>query len=105
MAKAGPVTVSFDWETLREVLDNDINRLAQFIMDEIPGEPCEGQGAIDTAIRLLRAAYVEGALVTTIVKSEKLDEWERKGMMPASCDCSGEQDLDIGQAEDNSGSH
>jgi hypothetical protein len=36
---------------------DDVRRLADFIIDEVPGEPSESQGAIDTAIRLLRAAY------------------------------------------------
>lgn len=31
-----------------------IDKLASFIMDEIPGEPSESEGAIDCAIRLLR---------------------------------------------------
>jgi hypothetical protein len=34
---------------------NEIDKLAQFIMREIPGEPSQNQGAADTAIRLLRA--------------------------------------------------
>ena len=33
-----------------------INKLAKFIMDEIPGEPSESEGAVDVAIRLLRAS-------------------------------------------------
>lgn len=35
-----------------------IGQLAEFILAEIPGEPAESQGAVETAIRLLRAAYV-----------------------------------------------
>ena len=34
-------------------LSNEIDRLALFIMDNVPGEPSKSQGAIDTAIRLL----------------------------------------------------
>lgn len=37
-----------------EPLDSQIQRLANFIMAEIPGEPSQNEGAIDTAIRLLR---------------------------------------------------
>jgi hypothetical protein len=33
-----------------------IERLAEFIMFEIPGEPSESQGAVDTVIRWIRAA-------------------------------------------------
>ena len=33
---------------------NQIERLAQFILREMPGEPEGGEGAVDTAIRLLR---------------------------------------------------
>jgi hypothetical protein len=32
----------------------EVERLASFIMDEIPGEPSQSEGAIDCAIRLLR---------------------------------------------------
>ena len=39
---------------LAETPENQINRLAQFIMDEAPGEPRQSEGAVDTAIRLLR---------------------------------------------------
>lgn len=35
-----------------------IGHLADFIMAEVPGEPSASEGAIETAIRLLRAAYV-----------------------------------------------
>ncbi len=38
-------------------LAKQIQTLADFIMREIPGEPSQDQGAVDTAIRLLRAAY------------------------------------------------
>lgn len=32
-----------------------IDRLATYIMENIPGEPSQSQGAIDTAIRLLQS--------------------------------------------------
>jgi hypothetical protein len=31
-----------------------IDRLASFIMHEVPGEPSQSQGAVDTAIRIIR---------------------------------------------------
>lgn len=37
-----------------ESLESQVDRLARFIMGEIPGEPSQSQGAVDTAIRLLR---------------------------------------------------
>lgn len=38
---------------------SDVERLAGFVLAEIPGEPSENEGAVDCAIRLLRRAYVE----------------------------------------------
>lgn len=35
--------------------DAQINELAEFIMHEVDGEPSENQGAVDTAIRVIRA--------------------------------------------------
>ena len=42
-------------------LSGEIDRLARFIMDEIEGEPSEDEGAVDTAIRLLRAGLENGS--------------------------------------------
>ena len=39
-------------------LSDQIGRLADFIMREIPGEPSQSQGAVDTAIRLLKQIVV-----------------------------------------------
>ena len=36
-----------------QYLSNEIDRLAEFIINNVKGEPKENQGAIDTAIRLL----------------------------------------------------
>lgn len=41
-------------QTAGESLETQVARLAEFIMTTIPGEPSKDQGAIDTAIRLLR---------------------------------------------------
>ena len=41
-------------EKPRESLKKQTERLANFIMGNIPGEPSQDQGAIDTAIRLLK---------------------------------------------------
>jgi hypothetical protein len=40
-----------------ESAEVQIDRLAKFIMNEIPGEPSQSEGAVDTAIRLLREAF------------------------------------------------
>lgn len=40
-----------------EPLELQVERLAQFILDNIPGEPSQNEGAIDVAIRLLGKHY------------------------------------------------
>lgn len=40
---------------IEDALREQIDRLAKFIMAEIPGEPSLSEGAVDTAIRLLRS--------------------------------------------------
>lgn len=35
-------------------LESQINELASFIIREVPGEPSENQGAVDTAVRIIR---------------------------------------------------
>lgn len=42
-----------------EPLDAQVARLAGFIVEAIPGEPSRSEGAIDTALRLLRRAYAQ----------------------------------------------
>jgi hypothetical protein len=38
-----------------ETLESQVDRLANFIMAEVPGEPSQSEGAIDTAIRIIRS--------------------------------------------------
>lgn len=38
-------------------LDEQISQLANYIMQNVPGEPSRSEGAVDTAIRLLREKY------------------------------------------------
>lgn len=38
----------------RSESQRQIDRLAEFIMNEVPGEPSMSQGAVETAIRLIR---------------------------------------------------
>jgi hypothetical protein len=40
----------------RDALGGQINRLANFIMSEVPGEPSQSEGAVDCAIRIIAAA-------------------------------------------------
>jgi len=48
------VTVPVEQNTSAEA---QIEELANFIMDNIPGEPSRSEGAVDTAIRLLGGIY------------------------------------------------
>jgi hypothetical protein len=41
----------------KESLKSQIKRLADFIIAEIPGEPSQSQGAVDTAIRIMRTQH------------------------------------------------
>ena len=40
-------------------LAHQIDKLALFIIENIEGEPSKSEGAIDTAIRLLKEAYTQ----------------------------------------------
>ena len=40
-------------------LSHQIDKLALFIIENIDGEPSKSEGAIDTAIRLLKEAYTQ----------------------------------------------
>lgn len=42
-----------------ETLKSQVDRLAKFIVAEIPGEPSQSEGAVDTAIRLLRTQQAD----------------------------------------------
>lgn len=44
-------------------LSNEIDRLAEFIINNVEGEPSENQGAVDTAIRLLNIHYTPKKVV------------------------------------------
>ena len=35
-----------------------IDELARFILEEVPGEPSRNEGAVECAIRLIKAKYV-----------------------------------------------
>jgi hypothetical protein len=40
-----------------EALESQITRLARFILEHVPGEPSQNEGAVDTAIRILAKHY------------------------------------------------
>ena len=44
-------------------LDQQINQLANFIMAEIPGEPSQSEGAVDTAMRWMSSRLVDEAMI------------------------------------------
>ena len=37
-----------------ETCEQQVDRLAKFILAEVPGEPKESEGAVDTAIRVIK---------------------------------------------------
>jgi hypothetical protein len=60
-----------------EPLEDQIARLAGFIAEQVPGEPSRSEGAVDTAIRLLRDAYAPADLDDT--DPALIDELRRLG--------------------------
>jgi hypothetical protein len=61
----------------RELAPAQIARLASFIMAEIPGEPSANEGAVDTAIRLLRAAYVGRVTIARLPLAEQPFQYDK----------------------------
>lgn len=51
-----------------EALSSQVDRLARFIVENIPGEPSHSEGAIDTAIRLLGQHTAELAAVRVMLE-------------------------------------
>lgn len=49
--------------------DDQLDQLANFIMFEVPGEPSQDQGAVDTAIRLIRNGLDQQA---NVLKAQRL---------------------------------
>lgn len=58
----------------KESLRIQIDRLAQFILDEVPGEPSRSEGAVDTAIRIIKQALARKVtpMLSSVVKGEFL---------------------------------
>jgi hypothetical protein len=47
------------WRKPRTTCDDGGERLANYIMFNVPGEPSQDQGAVDTAIRLITICQME----------------------------------------------
>ena len=61
--------LSYEFQAVKSRLTQaqaEIERLGQFILHEIPGEPSQSEGAVDTSIRLIRA------LRTKLVEARKI---------------------------------
>lgn len=56
-------------ESALSAAEQQIDKLATFIMENVPGEPSESEGAVDTAIRLLSALSAEWEQVGYVVPS------------------------------------
>ena len=53
-------------------------KLAQFIMDEVPGEPSENQGAVETIIRVVREQQQWEIDLLTLIPNELLDDTDNR---------------------------
>ena len=66
-------------EIKRETAQEQVDRLSEFILAEVEGEPSESQGAVDTAIRLLREH--SHARIMTVER----DGWREGGHLEGGC--------------------
>lgn len=57
-----------------ENLESQVERLAEFIMRNVPSEPSQNEGAIDTAIRILRRLIESQAEVDMKIVEMMADE-------------------------------
>lgn len=51
---------------MAESAEDQIKRLAEFIAENVPGEPSESEGAVDTAIRLLARYTAQPGQIRTV---------------------------------------
>jgi hypothetical protein len=61
---------------MTETLEAQIDRLANFIIAEVPGEPSQSEGAVDTAIRWMRSALAARSAPEAGKAVVKPLEWE-----------------------------
>ena len=59
--------------------EQQIEKLANFIMAEVPGEPSQSEGAVDCAIRIIRSFQV----AEPAVAPRKVSEAERSAILQA----------------------
>ena len=57
-----------DTEAKQGNLQEQIDQLANFIIAEIPGEPSQSQGAVDTAIRIMADERANGAGLVAVLR-------------------------------------
>lgn len=73
--------------TPNQSLAKQINRLAIFIMNEIPGEPSQSEGVVDTAIRWMRRALADqAAQPPSLTNLESLETIFRR-LLPEAAVC------------------
>ena len=60
---------------LGETLSQQVEELAKFIYFNIPGEPSASEGAIECAMRIMRAqkAVIDGAAKLTAIQAEEIE--------------------------------
>lgn len=59
-------------------IDGQITTLAQFIMDDVPGEPSENKGAVETIIRVVREQQQWETDLLTSIPNELLDDTDNR---------------------------
>lgn len=65
-------------ERERDHLREQIDKLASFILAEVPGEPSQNEGAVDTAVRIIRKSQARIAELEAEAKAyhEHMAKWE-----------------------------
>jgi hypothetical protein len=71
-------TWTFEDDNPHNVADMQITKLARFIVDEVPGEPSQSEGAVDCAIRIIRSLRRWKAEAMEVLTAWE-DVWETAG--------------------------
>ena len=80
---------------MAESLDSQIERLANFILENVPGEPSRSEGAVDTAIRLLREVYPPITERRNVFDHSEDEPRLDGGSWKPACDTSDEEAEDV----------
>lgn len=56
--------------------ERQINKLASFIIDKVPGEPSRSEGAVDTAIRVIKQLQKERRRTQTALANFAEQIWK-----------------------------